>query len=719
MEHLKSEILRRTNNGLDIFRYYIPDIAKQGTSKNFMAVFRDDGKTPSANVFLNKQKNSWLYKDFVNGETLNPFDFVMKYCRCDFKQALDMIQKDILSLNIYDSMQNTNSKSETMNFSIVPCDDFSYWFDFGERKLILETLEKYNVKALKSYTFSKNSKSFTVNASKEDPIFAFCLSEACYKIYRPHAKKKNAKHLWLGQKPLEYRNVFGLHQLPQKADFILIVEGLKDLIVAHANGLIAVGVDNVSTNIHKEDMAFMKSISNNILLCYDIDEAGRTQSQKKSALYGLRELILPESLIEKGGKDISDFFSLKHSYGEIKSLIHNVIATPLPATKQKLSKFEKVEQLLSENFVFRYNVVSNEVEYHKIDAHAKEYKQLNESNIYRFLQHQNVEFSIAKLNALLASDFVEEFNPFALYFENLSPWDPDSEIDYIHKLCQYVPVVNKDSFYTQLRKTFVRSIACTLDEKVFNKHAFILVHDEQNSGKSTFIRWLCPEQLGGYYSENISTDKDGLIALSENFIINLDELSILSKADINSLKSILSKEKNKVRKPYAKTATTAPRRANFFGSTNKTEFLNDESGSVRWLCFELTAQINWDYKKDLCIDDIWRQAYYLYKNNFNYQLTPEEIKENEIVNQNYQETTPEIELIQKHFTPGTKEAHQKFYQTTEFFNILTQKYPNMRFSVNNIGKALKMLGFKRCSKRFEGFPIKGYYINYINVENNI
>ena len=42
-------------------------------------------------------------------------------------------------------------------------------------------------------------------------------------------------------------------------------------------------------------------------------------------------------------------------------------------------------------------------------------------------------------------------------------------------------------------------------------------------------------------TENISFDKDSLIALIENFIINLDELATFTRVEINALKSILSK----------------------------------------------------------------------------------------------------------------------------------------------------------------------------------
>ena len=94
-----------------------------------------------------------------------------------------------------------------------------------------------------------------------------------------------------------------------------------------------------------------------------------------------------------------------------------------------------------------------------------------------------------------------------------------------------------------------------------------MVHELQNSGKTTFIRFLCPPALKNYMTENISFDKDSLIALIENFIINLDELATFSKVEINSLKSILSKSFIKERHPFERKAKKLSRRASFIGST--------------------------------------------------------------------------------------------------------------------------------------------------------
>lgn len=160
---------------------------------------------------------------------------------------------------------------------------------------------------------------------------------------------------------------------------------------------------------------------------------------------------------------------------------------------------------------------------------------------------------------MIQSDFVPSYNPFQDYFKSLKEWNKD-EPDYIDLLTSYLPVKDPERFKCQFKKMLVRCISCALDDKVFNKQVFILSHEMQNSGKSTFCRWLCPPMLSNYIAENINTDKDSLLALPSNFLINMDELATQSKAEINSLKSFISKDKVNVRPPYGKKAITMPRR---------------------------------------------------------------------------------------------------------------------------------------------------------------
>lgn len=380
--------------------------------------------------------------------------------------------------------------------------------------------------------------------------------------------------------------------------------------------------------------------------------------------------------------------------------------------------FQITARYLLYHYDIRYNEVSNDAQY-KLKEKT-DFDELNPDALYVELQNLHVNITQAKLISLLKSGIMKTHNPFTNYFDRVSKLEEKqvNKQDHIQKLAGYVKAVHQERFNRHFKKMLVRSVACCLNNHVVNKQAFILVHNKQNSGKTTFLNWLCPTELKSYLTDNIGTDKDSLIALCENFIINLDELATFSKMEINSFKSMLSKAHVKVRRPFEKKAVVTPRRANFVGSTNKTEFLNDESGSVRWLCFEIDS-IDWNYSKEIDIDLVWAQAYDLYQNKFPYELTATEIEENEKENKKHQKLTLEMDLIQRYYYPGAKTDNDAFYTASDFMKYLPEKIgAPMKTSVENIGKALKSLNFEQTNKFNGVYSIKGYYIKF-NYQNEL
>lgn len=372
---------------------------------------------------------------------------------------------------------------------------------------------------------------------------------------------------------------------------------------------------------------------------------------------------------------------------------------------------KKLESHLSANFNFRINDITGAIEVQ--NEKSEMWDELNEFNIYRRLRIDGYKISLNELIYLLKSDFVAKYNPFKNYFENLPSWN-ESEIDFIYKLSSYIKVTSQERFQNHLKKWLVRTVKCALCDEYLNKNALILVHDKQNSGKTTFIRFLCPPVLKDYFTENISFDKDSMIALIENFIINLDELATFSKVEIGQLKSVLSKSFVKERHPFERKAKKLPRRASFIGSTNMTEFLTDPTGNVRWIPFEV-FDIDWKYSKEINIDDVWRQSYSLYKCGFDCDITAEEIKENEVANKNFLIITPEMELIMKNYFPGRKDDHDLFRTTTEIEMALREECGDrIKISNQQVGKALKILNYARDNRyaKEKDYPSKAYYLKF-------
>lgn len=373
----------------------------------------------------------------------------------------------------------------------------------------------------------------------------------------------------------------------------------------------------------------------------------------------------------------------------------------------------KMIKFLFSKYDFINNTILNEVMISLKDE--RNFIAVNPSTLYIEVRQAGFRTTVGEINTFLSSDYIIKVNPFEEYFSKIEQlWSGLNE-DYIQKFAQYIEVENQERFFIQFKKWLVRCVACALNEDYFNKQALIFVHEEQNSGKTTLTRFLIPSDLYNYQAENISVDKDSLISLCQNFVIIQDELSTLSKTEINAQKTLMSKSYIKVRHPYDRKPKMEPRRASIIGSTNKAEFLTDETGSVRWLCFTV-QKINWAYKTDIDINMVWAQAYHLHQNGFKYEMTPTEIKENEISNNQHTTFTVEMELIQKYYSPGTSDDYEQFYTATDLAGHLTTTIEG-RLKINpvEIGKALKILGFEQVQRRGhenQKFAVKGYLIKY-------
>ena len=385
--------------------------------------------------------------------------------------------------------------------------------------------------------------------------------------------------------------------------------------------------------------------------------------------------------------------------------------------RKKKSIIEIAENHLEANYMIRKNLITGSIEISKKFS-EKLNTEINENDLFRDLHKKKIKIPIGSLYAILNSSFVVSFNPFEDYFNSIQKtWSEEINGDVINRLAGYISAEDQERFNRHFKKMLVRSVACALNPTVFNKQAFILVQNTQNSGKSSFCRWICPPSLKEYFSENIALDKDGLISLCENFLINLDELASLNKAEINGLKSVFSMESVKTRPPYGRKVIKMTRRANFIGSTNRSEFLHDETGNVRWLCFRIN-QINWAYQEDFNIDMIWSQAFQLYQNGFSYNLSSEEIHENEKANENFLVTSTEYEMLLDTLSPGTKEDHTHFMNTTEIMGyLIEQNCFHQRPNKIQLGKALCRLGFSQTQKFNGKYPVKGYYLNIIALKN--
>ena len=365
--------------------------------------------------------------------------------------------------------------------------------------------------------------------------------------------------------------------------------------------------------------------------------------------------------------------------------------------KPKPTQIDRLELFLSNKYVFRHNIVSGKLEFQYFGK--KKWNVMNdfiENSMLRECLKARIRTNLSSLRNLLNSDFCPLFNPFEDYFFNLPTYD--EKTDYITQLANTITTTKQDLWQQCFKKWLVAMVGCVLDEKVIN-HTVIVFSGKQGLGKTTWVEKLVPKQLKEYlFSGTINpNNKDTLVQLAECMLINLDELENLNRSEIGSLKEIITKTQIRMRKAYGHNNETMPRRASFAGSVNTAQFLNDSTGSRRFLCFELEGI---QYQHDVDINLAFSQALFLFKSGFRHWFDQEEIKSITENNEQYQLRSPEEELLLTWFEPCEREKANAFLNTSQIASKLAEKAKiNITDStINKLGRALKKHNFLKLKK---------------------
>ena len=149
--------------------------------------------------------------------------------------------------------------------------------------------------------------------------------------------------------------------------------------------------------------------------------------------------------------------------------------------------------------------------------------------------------------------------------------------------------------------------------------------------------------------------------------------------------------KDTYRQPYARVATTTPRRTSFCATVNPEQFLNDETGSRRWWVIE-PKRIDCERLKALPEEwfvQLWAQVYtqlYL-PNPQGFRLTDSERAKLQADNERYNKPLPgETEILDK-LEWNSPESRWQWFTVTQVREQLNLK----PLTTAQIGKALKKI----------------------------
>ncbi|MEA5134635.1 MAG: virulence-associated E family protein [Candidatus Fimivivens sp.] len=198
------------------------------------------------------------------------------------------------------------------------------------------------------------------------------------------------------------------------------------------------------------------------------------------------------------------------------------------------------------------------------------------------------------------------FDPVQQYLLSLH-WDGVARLDRL--FIDYLGAADTEYTRAITRKAFCAAVARAMVPGT-KFDPMTILSGAQGLGKSTLLR-----KMGkSWFSDSLTTfiGKEARELVQGVWIIEIGELSALSKAENEQAKQFLSQCEDIFRVPYGRRTEVYPRRCVFFGTSNSSEFLRDKTGNRRFWPVDVGVQpvIKSVFTQlDAEVDQLWAEAF--------------------------------------------------------------------------------------------------------------
>ena len=369
-----------------------------------------------------------------------------------------------------------------------------------------------------------------------------------------------------------------------------------------------------------------------------------------------------------------------------------------------------VEQFLTDNYQFRRNILNGKVEYLTINA-----EQSDSQPVWRTLTPEALNSIVRKakqeqitknspktdIQEVIYSDATPGYDPISEFLMHLPKWDGQN---HLAKLFSRLPGISSEQL-DFLVIWFRSAVAHWLQkDKLHANESVPTLIGSQGCGKSTFIARLLPPELQEYYLDhlNLSNKFDKEMALTNNLLVNLDELDAIRPSQQAALKQTLSKIKVNGRTIYGSSQQDRPRYASFVATTNNPHPLSDVTGSRRFICIEIPDGQYIDNAGEIDYEQLYAQLVYeVNELKAPYWFTNEQVARIQALNQNYTDEKDITEIIEACFRKPNEGEKVKAMNCTQMLELISKEYPSLKKTVStkvHLGLAMKVLGFEHTER---------------------
>lgn len=192
----------------------------------------------------------------------------------------------------------------------------------------------------------------------------------------------------------------------------------------------------------------------------------------------------------------------------------------------------------------------------------------------------------------------------------------------------------KSAYNTAVMRLFMLGAIARVFQPGCKFDYMVIFTGKQGIGKSTFLKLLALND--DWFTDSIdSLDGDkAMQMLQGSWIVEFGELKALARttSGVDGIKRFISATSDKFRLPYERRVDNFPRQSVFAGTTNRNEFLQDETGNRRFLVVDtgINSPTKNLFDKNVSIDEIkqaWAEAMHIFKSGEFSLVLPKEFAE--------------------------------------------------------------------------------------------
>ena len=369
-----------------------------------------------------------------------------------------------------------------------------------------------------------------------------------------------------------------------------------------------------------------------------------------------------------------------------------------------------VKSFLQEKYLFRRNVLNGKVEFVTksaaddvpADDDAK-WRPLTEAALNSIIIQAKLEDICEGANPkgdiqlLVQSEEVRTYDPIGDYLNQLPQWDGQNHVATLFSRLPGLSTEQSGFLSVWLRSAVAHWLQ--MDTLHGNECVPTLI-GAQGCGKTTFLRRLLPHELRQYYLDhlNLSNKFDKEMALTNNLLVNLDELDAIRPSQHAALKQTLSKSKVNGRPIYGCAQEDRPRYASFVATTNNPHPLTDATGSRRYICLTIPQGQFINNMGDINYQQLYAQVLHEIRElKSPYWFNNDEVARIQELNLEYMEKKDIAEIVMGCFRKPKEDENVKGMSCSEMLGYIRKLYPsvpNTHGSKVSIGTVIRNLGFE-------------------------